>query len=164
MTDTIRIDPARNPADIETIRTLFLEYGESLDFSLCFQGFDEELAALPGCYAEPEGILLLARDGEKVAGCGALRPLEDGICEMKRLYVRPGWRGTGLGRRLTFALIDAARERGYRTMRLDTTDGMVAARTLYDRLGFRKIDAYYDNPNDGFHYRELDLRVPVQES
>ncbi len=156
----LRIDSARGSRDIETVRELFLEYGRSLNFSLCFQGFDKELASLPGCYAEPAGVLLLAKEGERAAGCVGLRPLGDGVCEMKRLYVRPDWRGQGLGRRLAVAVIDAARERGYRAMRLDTTDDMVDARTLYDRLGFRAIGPYYDNPNPGFHYRELDLSPP----
>lgn len=148
---------AQTEADLDEARQLFREYAASLDFDLCFQGFEEELAALPGPYAEPQGTLLLAeRDGE-VAGCVAFKKLEDGVCEMKRLYVRPAHRGKGVGRALTEAIVEAACERGYDTMRLDTVASMHAARSLYRSLGFRETEAYYHNPLDEVVYMERDL-------
>ena len=153
----LTIRRARGRQDVEEIGRLFLEYAESLDFSLCFQGFDEALAALPGCYAEPRGRLLLAQAGDKVAGGVGLRPLDDDICEMKRLYVRPGFRGLKTGRRRAEAIVSAGREIGYGRMRLDTTEAMTAAHALYRQLGFVEIPAYYDNPNEGVHYFELNL-------
>ena len=153
-----RIRPATTAADWETARTLFREYAAELGVSLCFQGFEEELATLPGRYAEPRGCLLLAEPAAgEVVGCGALRPLADGVCEMKRLYVRPAARESGLGRQIATALLEAARARGYRTMRLDTLDHMTPANGLYRALGFREISAYYDNPLPGVVYYELAL-------
>ena len=151
---------ASSPQDLALARELFLEYAESLGFSLCFQGFDHELATLPGRYAPPHGGLLLARaeDG-RFAGCVALRPLEDeGRCEMKRLYVRPWARGTGLGRRLAVAIVDEARRRGHREMVLDTLDTMTPALGLYRSLGFEPVAPYTPNPLPGAVFLALDLR------
>lgn len=142
---------------MDEVRDLFLEYGRSLNFDLCFQGFEQELARLPGCYAEPAGCILLAVDGDESAGVVALRPLEAGICEMKRLYVRPRWRGRDVGGRLARAVVGEGRRLGYRAMRLDTHDSMQAAIALYRGLGFREIPRYYDNPLPGIHYFELRL-------
>jgi len=155
----VAIAPATTPAEIEEIRALFLEYGQSLDFNLCFQGFDEELAGLPGAYAPPRGRLLLARAEDRVIGGVGLRPLEADICEMKRLYVRPGHRALKAGRTLAEALIGEARAIGYRAMRLDTLPDMTAAQALYRTLGFRDIPPYYENPIPGARYCELDLRM-----
>lgn len=153
----LRIAEAR-PGDMALVRELFLEYAQSLGFSLCFQSFDEELASLPGKYASPKGRLLLAHIGGEVAGCGALRPLSHSICEMKRLYVRPKFRGVGLGRKLALALIEAARETGYERMRLDTVaDVMREAVAMYWTLGFVEVAPYTQNPQPSTLYLELDL-------
>lgn len=153
------------PQDAEQLnacRAMFREYAEALGVDLCFQGFDDELAALPGEYAEPSGALLLAYCDGELAGCGALRPLreadEPNACEMKRLYVRRAFRRFGLGRLLAEALIDAARARGYSAMLLDTLDDMEAARELYTSLGFAEVPPYYFNPIPGAHY----LRVALE--
>jgi ribosomal protein S18 acetylase RimI-like enzyme len=140
---------------LEEARSMFLEYAQQMGFSLCFQGFDEELATLPGKYAPPRGALLL----ERGKGCVGVRPLEAGTAEMKRLFVRPGARGTGLGRTLAHAAIAQARERGYTRMVLDTVAGkMDAAVGLYRALGFREIPPYYENPIPGAIYLELALQ------
>ena len=152
-----RIAPAQGAADIAVVRDLFREYADGLGVSLDFQGFDEELATLPGTYAPPAGRLLLARRGDDVAGCVGLRPFDDERGEMKRLYLRPRFRGTGLGRRLAEAVIAEARAAGYRSLVLDSLATMQAARGLYDSLGFRAIPAYYDNPLPGVLYAALDL-------
>jgi len=157
---SVAIAPATTTAEIEEIRALFLEYGRSLDFNLCFQGFDEELAGLPGAYAPPGGRLLLARAEGAVIGGVGLRPLEADICEMKRLYVRPGHRALKAGRALAVALIDEARAIGYRAMRLDTLPDMGPAQALYQTLGFRDIPPYYANPIPGARYCELALSPP----
>jgi len=157
---------ATQPADIELARALFVEYARWLKVDLCFQGFDRELATLPGAYAPPSGRLLLAGAPGQAFGCIALRPLAagqacgadanvpaaDGIGEVKRLYVQPGNRGGGWGRRLAEAVIAEARAIGYRELKLDTLDWMVDARKLYAKLGFRECDRYYDNPLPGVVY------------
>jgi putative acetyltransferase len=139
------------------VRCLFEEYAASLGIDLCFQGFAEELANLPGHYAPPEGRLLLAFQNDDLAGCVALRPLEPGICEMKRLYVRPALRSLGLGRMLAQRILKEAQEAGYQRMRLDSLPSMVAALSLYRRLGFRETAPYCRNPIEGAVFLELDL-------
>ena len=138
-------------------RQLFEEYAASLDISLCFQGFDEELSSLPGTYAPPRGRLLLACGGNESAGCVALRPLEPDICEMKRLYVRPAYRSDGVGRLLAERVIHEAATAGYLRMRLDTLPTMETALQLYRRLGFRDIAPYTANPLKGAVFLELQL-------
>jgi ribosomal protein S18 acetylase RimI-like enzyme len=149
---------AEGDADLADARALFLEYAETLGFDLCFQGFQQELAELPGKYSPPRGRLLLARVGGKPAGCVALRPLDD-ACEMKRLYVRPEFRGHRLGRRLVAAVLDEARRIGYRRMRLDTLPSMATAIALYREFGFHEIEPYYHNPVDGAVFLEADLTI-----
>lgn len=145
-------------AQIELARELFLEYEQSLGFSLCFQNFDRELAGLPGDYAPPRGRLLLAEYSGQLAGCVALHPLEPGICEMKRLYLRPKFRGKGLGRVLAETIIAEARALGCRKMRLDTVEPVMPnAVAMYRRLGFKQIEAYCPNPMAGALYMELEL-------
>lgn len=142
-------------------RNIFQEYAASLAVDLCFQGFEDELAQLPGDYAEPRGTLLLAWVGGVVAGCCALRPLDTSdytnAAEMKRLYVRQAFRGLGLGRLLTEAILDAARKAGYSCVLLDTLDDMESARALYEDLGFEEIPPYYHNPYAGAHYLKVDI-------
>ena len=140
-----------------TVRSLFEEYAASLDTDLCFQGFAEELAGLPGDYAPPSGRLLLALKDGQTAGCIALRPLNTGVCEMKRLYVRPAFRAHGIGRALVDRLIHEARSAGYQHLRLDTLPSMTGAQALYRRLGFREIAPYYDSPVEGTVFLELQL-------
>ena len=143
---------------IAQARELFLEYAESLGFSLCFQNFEKELAELPGGYAPPEGRLLLAEIDSHLAGCVALHKLESDVCEMKRLYLRPQMRGNGLGRSLAERIIGEAREIGYRKMRLDTVEPVMKdAVAMYRKLGFREIAPYCSNPMRGAVYMELDL-------
>lgn len=148
---------ADGAADVATARALFEEYQRSLGFSLCFQNFDEELAGLPGAYAPPEGRLLLGFAGDAPAGCVALRRIEEGICEMKRLWVRPALRGTGLGRRLVEEILREARSIGYGRVRLDTLPSMTAAQALYLSLGFRDIPPYNDHPIEGTRFMEARL-------
>jgi ribosomal protein S18 acetylase RimI-like enzyme len=146
------------PEHIEQARSLFLEYGGTLGFSLCFQSFDEELKSLPGAYGPPSGRLLLARYGGHSAGCVALRKLEAGICEMKRLYVRPADRGVGLGRMLVERIIAEARAIGYERMRLDTIESaMKDAIALYRRMGFEEIAPYSVIPIEDALWMELRL-------
>src|SRR5437762_14220508 len=154
----LTIAPAKTPAQIAQARELFLEYANSLGFSLCFQNFDKELAELPGMYAPPEGRLLLATWDQANAGCAGLHRLEGDVCEMKRLYVRPAFRTSGLGRRLAETIIAEARAIGYRRMRLDTIVGkMDHAIALYGQLGFKSIDPYRANPIPEALYMELTL-------
>lgn len=150
-----RIDAAASD-QVEIARSLFREYQKSLGIDLCFQNFERELAELPGAYSPPDGELFLAFAGTP-AGCVALRPLTDGNAEMKRLYVRPEHRGTGLGRRLAETVIDAARLRGYRALRLDTLPQMQEAIALYRRLGFVEIAPYTPNPVPGALFLQLAL-------
>jgi putative acetyltransferase len=160
MVDLIHLEshPEGNPALAE-IRELFLEYGRSLDFDLCFQSFDKELRELPGPYGLPDGRLILCRFDGKPAGCIALKRLAPDVCEMKRLYVRPEFRGHQLGVELVKHLIEEARRAGYPLMRLDTIAGKMAhAIALYHSFGFKEIPPYYENPIPGAVYMELDLR------
>jgi ribosomal protein S18 acetylase RimI-like enzyme len=138
-------------------RELFTEYQRSLNVSLCFQGFDRELAGLPGDYAAPRGGLWLATVGGALAGCVALRPLAADVAEMKRLYVRPAFRGQGLGIALAQHVIAAARGRRYRTLKLDTLPSMERAQNLYEHLGFVETAPYNDNPVEGVRFLALDL-------
>lgn len=152
------ITQAETPTQIAQARELFLEYAQSLGFSLCFQNFDKELATLPGDYAPPEGRLLLAEWEGQPAACVALHKLEPGICEMKRLYLRPQFRGKGLGRVLADRIISEAREIAYRRMRLDTVEPVMKdAVAMYRRIGFCEIAAYCPNPIAGALYMELQL-------
>ncbi|SRR5579862_6958228 len=147
---------AETPAQIAQVRELFLEYAQSLGFSLCFQNFDKELANLPGDYAPPEGRLLLAEYDGHLAACVSLHKLEPEICEMKRLYVRPQFRGKKLGGALVERIIGEAREIGYRRMRLDTVEPVMKdAVAMYRKFGFKEIPAYRPNPNPGTLYMEL---------
>lgn len=149
---------AESSAQIAQARELFLEYAESLGFSLCFQNFDKELAELPGDYAPPDGRLLLAEYEGQLAGCVALHKLETKICEMKRLYLRSKFRGKGVGRVLAETIISEARTIGYQRMRLDTVEPVMRdAVELYRRLGFKEIAAYRANPIEGALYMELQL-------
>ncbi|HKV81484.1 MAG TPA: GNAT family N-acetyltransferase [Candidatus Sulfotelmatobacter sp.] len=149
---------AESPQQIAQARELFLEYGQSLGFSLCFQNFDKELADLPGDYAPPDGRLLLAEFEGQIAGCVALHKLEAVICEMKRLYLRAEFRGKGLGRAMADRIIAEARTMGYQRMRLDTVEPVMKdAVAMYRRIGFREIAPYCKNPMAGVLYMELQL-------
>lgn len=152
-----RIVHASTPADLELVRSLFREYQQAIGIDLSFQSFEAELRELPGAYARPRGRLLLAFEEDALAGCGALRPIAQDVAELKRMWVRPAFRGRGLGRRIAEALLAAAREERYRTTRLDTLDGMREAIALYRSLGFREIPPYYPNPLAGAVYMELEL-------
>lgn len=168
----ITISPPETETDIQDITRLFTSYASSLGIDLTFQNFTAELAGLPGAYSPPTGCLLLARDAAREAiGCVALRahpataksmqPIADRrshFCEMKRLYIHPSARGTGLGRRLVEELLLVAKALGYRAIRLDTLPSMSAARELYLSLGFRPVEAYYDTPIEGTIFLELGLR------
>jgi putative acetyltransferase len=148
----------QSESQLEQVRQLFLEYARSLGFSLCFQNFDQELANLPGDYSPPHGKLLLAEFEGELAGCVALHKLENEICEMKRLYLRPQFRGKGLGRALATRIIAEARDLGYSRLRLDTVESaMQDAVAMYLKLGFRKIDPYCANPMPSALYLELVL-------
>ena len=156
------IRPAGGLADLEFVRTLFEEYAAELGVDLGFQGFAEEVATLPGAYAPPRGLLLLAWSADVPAGCAGLRPLGPDVCELKRLFVRPAYRGRGLARQLSTAALGEARARGYRRIRLDTLPGMVEAQRLYRDLGFREIAPYRANPVPGAVFMELDLAPPLE--
>ena len=146
-----------NQTGIDEIRVLFREYEAFLDEDLCFQSFEEELATLPGKYAPPDGVLLLAMENGQTAGCGALRKINAQTCEMKRLFVRPAFRGRGLGRTLAERLIAEAVARGYHSMLLDTLEKLTSAVALYKALGFKPTEPYYGNPLSGVLYWRLDL-------
>ena len=152
------VRPVRHERDLGRVAALFREYQQALGEDLCFQGFERELASLPGPYAPPGGALLLAESAGEAIGCVAVRPIGPGVCEMKRLYVRPGRRGARLGRALAVAAIRAARDAGHATMRLDTLARLKEAMALYRDLGFREREPYYDNPLGNVVYWELDLR------
>jgi ribosomal protein S18 acetylase RimI-like enzyme len=154
----MNIVDGHGPDHVPAVRDLFEEYAAALGVDLGFQDFERELAELPGEYVPPGGRLLLALDDRQPVGCVGLRPLEPGVCEMKRLYVRPAFRSSGLGRRLAEAIVEAGRDAGYERMRLDTLPTMAAARALYRSLGFVEIEAYRPNPIHGTSYMELRLR------
>lgn len=158
---SIEIVVARSPRELDAARTLFIEYATQLGVDLCFQDFDDELATLPGDYGEPRGTLLLALVDDQVAGCCALRPINDvdysNAAEMKRLFVRKPFRRFGLGRQLAEATLEAGLRMGYACVLLDTLDDMEAARALYEDLGFQEIPPYYHNPLPGAHYLKVDL-------
>jgi len=155
--------PVQSASDIEAARGILKEYAQTLAVDLCFQDFTRELAELPGDYAAPRGSLLLAWRGAEVGGCCALRPLDSvdypNACEMKRLYVRPAYRGCGLGRQLAEQIMNTARMAAYDWLLLDTLDDMETARALYQELGFEDIPPYYHNPIAGAHYLKADLRT-----
>jgi len=149
---------AASPAQVAQVRELFLQYAQSLGVNLCFQNFEQELAGLPGHYAPPDGRLLLAEYEGQLAGCVALHKWEAGVCEMKRLYLRPSFRGKGLGRVLAEAVIAEARNIGYQRMRLDTIEPIMKdAVEMYRKLGFQEIVPYRPNPIAGAMYMELQL-------
>ena len=152
-----RIIHATTQAHFQSVHELFVQYADSLGFDLEFQGFSRELAGLPGDYASPGGSILLAEGAGDYAGCVALRPLQDKICEMKRLYVIPEYQGRGIGRALARSVIGEARRKGYQKMRLDTIQSMKAAQRLYFSLGFETIEAYCYNPLDNPSFLELEL-------
>jgi len=153
----IQIISARTEAHYQSARILFVQYADTLGFDLEFQGFSRELATLPGSYALPRGCILLAEFNTNFVGCVALRPLESIICEMKRLFVVPEYRGRDIGRNLACSVIDRARQIGYEKLRLDTIESMKAANRLYLSLNFRTIQAYCYNPLENTNYMELAL-------
>jgi len=160
--NAINISPASSAEDIEACRTIFVDYANSLGFSIAYQGFEAEMAGLPGDYAAPAGAMLLARVDGAAAGAVGLRPLADpeqklSLCEMKHLYVRPEFRGLKLGRKLTEAVVAAGRSLDYDAMRLDTIEAMVEARALYTSLGFVTIPPYFSSPLDGAMFYQLVL-------
>ena len=154
----MKLIQAQSAEEISRARELFEEYAAGLGINLCFQNFDKELAELPGEYIPPGGRLFLAVEEDQTAGCVALRRIGEDVCEMKRLYVRPSFRGTGLGRTLAETVVQAAREIGYRRMRLDTLPGkMDRAIAMYRALEFQEIEPYYSNPVEGALFMELEL-------
>jgi putative acetyltransferase len=157
----ITILAATTPAEVAQARALFIEYAAETKLDLCFQNFETELTQLPGGYAPPNGRLLLAYAKSDVAGCGALRRLEDGVCEMKRLFVRPAFRRQGVGRLLAQELVEEARRIGYAAMRLDTLASMRAALALYASMGFHRIPPYYANPLPEVVYLEVEVQKPT---
>jgi len=154
----MKIIHAEQPDEIEKIGCLFREYEKFLAVDLCFQDFEEELADLPGKYNAPDGALLMAVDGKEAAGCVALRKLSDDVCEMKRLFIRPKYRGRKLGKMLAEKIIEEAVKRGYSLMYLDTLEKLQEAIQLYKSLGFKETNSYYHNPLPGVLYWKLDLR------
>lgn len=160
----MHIFQAKSDQDIQQAQTLFEEYATSLGFTLCFQNFDQEVKNLPGDYAPPDGLLLLATEDAQLAGCIAMRKLAPNICEIKRLFLRPAYRGNGRGKLLVDAVIDEARKLGYTHMRLDTLPGrMDKAIALYESIGFVDIGPYCENPVEGAKFMELDLQTIKQE-
>jgi putative acetyltransferase len=153
----ISVVPARTEKDLRQAKILFKEYAAALDFGLDFQNFEEELADLPGGYAQPEGCLLLALHRDQVAGCVSLRKIGQDTCEMKRLFVRPSFRHLGIGKALAQRVIQEAKKKGYTRMRLDTVPSMKEARALYKKLGFEAIPSYCHNPIPGAVFLELKL-------
>jgi putative acetyltransferase len=159
MSKTVEFIQAETPKEVTEARELFIEYSEQLGLDLCFQNFERELAELPGRYAPPEGRLFLAVSDESLAGCVGLRKIGDGVCEMKRLYVRPGFRGKGIGKLMAVRLIEEARRMGYSRMRLDSLPAqMQDAIKLYRFLGFQEIEPYYPNPVENALFMELALK------
>jgi len=160
-TPSVQFIVPKTPEELNMLRGVIREYANALQIDLCFQGFETELAELPGEYAAPRGALLMATVGQELAGCCALRPLDavdyPNACEMKRLYVRPGFRRTGIGRQLAEAILDCARVAGYAYVLLDTLNEMENARALYQDLGFEEIPPYYHNPLEGAHYLKVNL-------
>ncbi|MEO8128945.1 MAG: GNAT family N-acetyltransferase [Bryobacteraceae bacterium] len=154
---SLRIREAASSDDLEQVRRLFAAYAGSLGVSLCFQNFEQELAGLPGACAAPKGCLLLADFEGTAGGCVALRPMRDGACEMKRLFIAPEFRGSGAGRLLAQAIMAKAKALGYAAIRLDTLPFMAAAIQMYESLGFQHIDPYYDNPVPGALFLECKL-------
>jgi GNAT superfamily N-acetyltransferase len=159
---SMKIIHAETAEQMDEIRLLFREYEKFLGVDLCFQSFEKELAGLPGKYAAPDGALLIAFYDQDPAGCVALRKLEDGVCEMKRLFVKDRYRGRGLGQRLAQRIIDEAVRMGYSIMRLDTLDRLKEAMRLYESLGFRRTKPYYHNPLPGVMYLQLDLNRKME--
>jgi putative acetyltransferase len=155
-----QIGPADSAEELAAARLLFAEYAGSIEIDLCFQGFEQELAGLPGRYAPPDGGLWLAWEAGLPAGCVALRRIDEHVCEMKRLYVRPAFRRLGLGRELAALAIEAARQKRYQRVRLDTLASMSAAIALYESLGFCRIKPYYHNPSECAVFMELVLDLP----
>lgn len=153
----MKIRQVRTKKEINQVRKLFREYEAFLGEDLCFQSFEEELAALPGVYSPPDGDLLIGIIGKRVMGCVAVRRLDDGVCEMKRLFVRQEARGKGLGRELAVSVMEVARKLGYSMMKLDTLERLTEAINLYESLGFYRIEPYYENPLSGVLYWEINL-------
>lgn len=153
----MHIKQAQSPSEIEDARRLFRDYEAYLNEDLCFQSFEEELAGLPGKYAPPGGALLIAIDKDRMVGCVGLRELADGVCELKRLFVRSEARGLGVGRKLATQIIAVARSLGYTLMRIDTLERLTEAMRLYETLGFRRTAPFCSNPLTGVVYMELDL-------
>lgn len=153
----LKIISAKTNEDLEIAKQLFVEYADCLEFDLCFQNFEEELANLPGCYAPPEGCLLLAKYQDKTAGCVGLRELSNGVCEMKRLYVKQEFRGLKIGKALAKVVIQQARKAGYNCMLLDFISPREAAKSLYESFGFKETDSYENIPVEGAVFMELKL-------
>ncbi|WP_210330754.1 GNAT family N-acetyltransferase [Aliikangiella sp. G2MR2-5] len=156
-TNSILLKLAESPEEIESAARLFREYQQFLKVDLCFQSFEQELATLPGKYAAPDGAIYLAYYQGKAVGCVAVRPIKDDICEMKRLYVKPEVQGLAIGRKLATLVIEKAKRIGYKRMQLDTLERLQAALSLYESLGFKRIDSYYENPLPEVVFMELKL-------
>jgi ribosomal protein S18 acetylase RimI-like enzyme len=150
------------PSQMPLVKSLFTEYQEWLGIDLCFQNFEQELASLPGCYAAPKGIILLAMQGEEAVGCVAIRPHQSLEAELKRLYVRDNCRKQGVGKRLFIQAMDFAQNAGYHSVVLDTLPSMTAAARLYREYGFKPIESYYDNPLDGVVYYQHQFEAKPQ--